>query len=293
MAQLEWVTESVGEIPPSEGLRQGLWEALIYAQLEARYTPERRRQQKIIARLPEDLVGKLAAHLLSALEEQVWFAQRLRLPLSFDEGMVLRGKLFELLIEADPELARPTALTREILDLAHNPSSFGLDDKLGLYRNPDLAFVIMREGDSLMVEGVGEAKLGLLNERAFKQLSASGFRRGMGALIACVNGLSDPSKYGLVELGKHRQRLKDGGTLITLDPAFRQVLIVPANRDTSDAAALIKRSDFDEEEDFKEFAELLSDPTKVEVKTAAFSAGEVAAMAKYLQTLLDFPASEG
>jgi hypothetical protein len=193
-------------------------------------------------------------------------------------GKRLRGKIFEMLIQADPEFGKRTPLEKELLALAHSPDAFTLGKELGYHRNPDMAFLIVQREDGVVIEGVGESKLGLLNERSFKQLSETGFAAGVKALVEVVNTLPDPAAHGLFEVAKARLSLIPGKPLLTVADDFTQLLVVPANRNIEWASALVNRREFTVE-GRQEFYELLNDTKRVRTARAAFSTAEVSAMA--------------
>lgn len=208
--------------------------------------------------------------------------------LSGGQGKQIRGKLFEMLIQADPEFGERTPLEKELLALAHNPAGFGLEKELGVYRNPDMAFLLFEGENGVELVGVGESKLGLLNERSYKQLSESGFTRGAHKLIEVVNNLPDPATHGLFEVAKvrlaHRSPAsRDEGGPIRVADDFTQLLVVPANRNIEWKSTLVNRREFSRE-GRQQFYELLEDTTRVRTAKAAFSTAEVAAMARALST---------
>jgi len=200
-------------------------------------------------------------------------------------GKRLRGKLFEMLIQADPAFGQRTALEKELLALAHNPEAFRLGKELGHHRNPDMAFLIVQKEDGVVIEGVGESKLGLLNERSYKQLSETGFARGVKALVEIVNTLPDPAAHGLVEIARARTVLGEGKPLLTVSTEFTQLLVVPANRNIEWSSSLVNRREFTMEGRQK-FYELLSDIRHVKTARAAFSTAEVSALSQAFSTVL-------
>src|SRR3989344_3263597 len=139
--------------------RLELEEARRRAVLEKDYIPDEARQKAIFDRLD-----------WNTLREEVLREGK--------EGKQVRGKLFEMLIQADPAFGDRTPLEKELLVLAHSPEKFGLEKELGGYRNPDMAFLLFEGENGVELVGVGESKLGLLNERSFKQLSETGFTQG-------------------------------------------------------------------------------------------------------------------
>jgi hypothetical protein len=144
-----------------------------------------------------------------------------------------------------------------------------------------MAFLIVEKEDGVVIEGVGESKLGLLNERSFKQLSETGFARGVKALVELVNNLPDPEKHSLYEIAKARKLLVPGKPLLTVSPEFIQLLVMPANRHIEWASTLINRKEFTVD-GRQQFYELLNDTRHLRTAKAAFSTAEVGAMADVL-----------
>lgn len=248
-------------------IRDVLWKSLRSTVPEKEYVPDVDRQKAVFDRID-----------WTTFESEV---RRESGGTGEGAGKRLRGKIFEMLIQADPTFGERSPLEKELLALAHNPDAFGLGKELGYHRNPDMAFLIVEKDDGVVIEGVGESKLGLLNERSFKQLSETGFAAGVHALVDVVNSLSDPKKYNLFEVAKAKGQLPEGKSLLTVSPEFTQLLVVPANRNIEWASTLINRREFSAEGREK-FYNLLSDTRHVRTARAAFSTGEVSAMAGLL-----------
>ncbi len=244
---------------PIHPLRARLWESLIKVEGEKAYVPDRERQKNVFDCIEwETFQSEIAAASKGS---------------GVGGGKQLRGKIFEMLVTADPEFGERSPLEKELLALAHNPDAFGLGKELGYHRNPDMAFLIVKKGDGVVIEGVGESKLGLLNERSFKQLSETGFAKGAEALVEVVNALENPEKYGLKEIAKARP--------LKISSEFSQLLVVPANRNIEWKSTLINRKEFSLEGREK-FYTLLNDTRHLRTARAAFSTAEVAGMAKLL-----------
>ncbi len=272
-------------------LQLEVWRVLQSVQPEAGYIPDRNRQKQILEMMHWDtLVEDLREHLATNAEEQKKFSRgksaKEKLENQRDgEGKVLRGKVFETLLNADIAFGQRSPLELELLALAHNPDQFGLGGLLGYYRNPDMAFILTKLGDSTVVEGIGEAKLGTLNRRAYMQLSDTGFARGVRALVTVVNSLDNPEVFGLVEVAKAK-KLAGEAPILTIAPEFSQLLVVPANRNLSQPSKLINYADFKNPIERKELLQLLRDPKRVTIQKAAFSGAEVGAITSKLITLL-------
>lgn len=276
---------------PLHPLRVEMWSVLSQVVPENGYTPDRERQKRVFNLMHWDtLVEDLREHLATNAEEQKKFSRgksaKEKLENQRDgEGKVLRGKVFETLLNADIAFGQRSPLELELLALAHNPDQFGLGGLLGYYRNPDMAFILTKLGDSTVVEGIGEAKLGTLNRRAYMQLSDTGFARGVRALVTVVNSLDNPEVFGLVEVAKAK-KLAGEAPILTIAPEFSQLLVVPANRNLSQPSKLINYADFKNPTERKELLQLLRDPKRVTIQKAAFSGAEVGAITSKLITLL-------
>lgn len=265
MASLEREVHIQNSEAPVHPLRVKLWERLVTTEVEKGYVPDRARQKVIFDRINWD-----------TFKEEIASESK---GSGVGGGKQLRGKIFELLIQADPEFGTRTPLEKELLALAHNPDAFGLGKELGYHRNPDMAFLIVEKEDGVVIEGVGESKLGLLNERSFKQLSETGFAKGVKALVEVVNNLPNPEAYGLVEVAKAREHIKEGSTLLTVSSEFSQLLVVPANRNIEWSSTLINRKEFSKDGRDKFYA-LLSDTRHLRTTRAAFSTKEVGNLAQ-------------
>lgn len=271
-------------------LRESLHHALEMAVPETGYAPDRSRQREVLDNLPDDTLYELAGHLRSAYLEQQKFARLKRATFDeedFDDETVLRGKVFEMLIAADPALHTPDPIAEELLTLMHDPERFRLEHMLKYYRTPDAAYLYVdRVDDVLVVRAAAEAKLGRLNDRAFRQLSERGFRYGLENMASCMNALDDPIVYGLIQIATFKQRhMRSDHPIIMVAPDFHQILVVPANRDLSDPASLVRASDFDDPS-YGQMLYLLSDSSRLTMKKAAFSTAEVAALTSHLYTMI-------
>ena len=265
---------------PLHPLQVEMWSVLSQVEPENGYTPNRERQRQVFNLMHWDtLVEDLREHLATNAEEQKKFTRGKSAEVKSEskregEGKVLRGKVFETLLNADIAFGQRSPLELELLALAHNPDQFGLGGLLGYYRNPDMAFILTKLGDSTVVEGIGEAKLGTLNRRAYMQLSDTGFARGVRALVTVVNSLETPEAFRLVEVAKAK-KLAGDAPILTIAPEFSQLLVVPANRNLSQPSKLINYSDFRNPAERKELLNLLRDPKRVTIQKAAFSGAEV------------------
>lgn len=265
----------------SGGLVRKLIAALDAVPADPGYTPDRQRQQAVFTRLPDTLMLELKAHRYASDREQRFHEERLGLPhAEQDERMVMRGKVFELLVSADPAIHVPSQAGEELLALLHGPNRFNLAQTLGYPRNPDLAFLVVEEKDGgLIIKAAGECKLGRLNARALKQLDG-GFLQGFTKAMEVINHRSDLSSYGLTELSRIQQAARSQ-PFLRLAPDFHLRLVVPANRDTRDTDNLLKTEELSPAER-ERFHELLGHDGTVTVVKAAFSIAEVATIAHAL-----------
>lgn len=243
-------------------IKTRLWQTVVETTVEKDYSPDRARQTVVFDRINWD-------HFFDDLFQETGETK------SEGSGRMLRGRLFEMLINADPEFGERSPLEKELLDLAHNPDKYRLGKELGYHRNPDMAFLLMEKAEGIEIIGVGESKLGLLNERSFKQLSETGFARGVKALVEVVNTLPDPDAHGLHEIAKARKDLAPGKSLLSIAPTFTQLLVVPANRHIEWKSTLLNRREFSESGRQK-FYELLEH--NVHISRAAFSTSEVSGL---------------
>lgn len=257
------IERGVGSIQIEQTLpteRNRLWDTLLSAPIEKGYVPDRERQQTVFDRMDwNEFSADVAASGRGT---------------GAGAGKQLRGRIFEMLIQADPVFGERSPLEEELLKLAHTPEAFGLGKELGHHRNPDMAFLIVQKDDGIEIIGVGESKLGLLNERSYKQLSETGFARGVNALVDLVNTLPDPASYGLVEVAKARKDVGPDKPVLTVSPEFSQLLVVPANRHIEWPSTLLNRKEFTAQAR-QNFYDLLHG---VKIARAAFSTAEVAAI---------------
>lgn len=262
------VTTAIEHVPPEPG-----------------YVPDPVRQQMVLARLPDTLILELNAHRFASDLEQRFHEDRLGLPHSEqNEDMVIRGKVFELLVAADPAIHTPSPAAEELLALLHDPDRFALAEALGYPRNPDMAFLVVAVHDgAIVIKAAGECKLGRLNARSLKQLD-DGFLRGIKKAIQLLNERGDLGSHGLIELARAKQHCRQP-EFLRLAPDFRVILVVPANRDTSDPDALVKTEELAPEERSR-LRTILGDEEAVTIRKAAFSAAEVAAVTQTLADLI-------
>jgi hypothetical protein len=286
----------------SPSLVEDLKSVLENTQLEEGYYPDRNRQLQILNNLPENTVEQLHAHLHEVERESDFFAKiRGEEKSETDDAQYLRGEVFELLVENDRHFGERTVLGDYLLDILHNPRRFStykqdpdsgvyfenysLYEKIGQNRNPDLAFTKFDpKANRYILMSAGEAKLGLLSPKVLKQLRDSGIGRGIRKGVAALNNEDDVSlnSVGLEEVTRMRAEAKNknpNARFITIDKKFKQVLIIPANRDSENPESLINTKSFSYKDEIEELKEILEN--EVEIENAAFSVTEVAAISQY------------
>jgi len=224
---------------------------------------DRERKEAIIENLDSDWAISLRGHLENARKEA---AERGTSLTEGQERGILAGEVFESLIRADRGLFdQETAAAAELREVLHQPERFSLalERELGHLRTPDLAQV----SDKGQIVGYAEAKLGQLDDRAFRQLSQEG---SLASLRVATRFLrehySNLSGWGLTELSERRQRE------IKVAAECERILVVPADRDLSDPLNLIKN-----EARTPGFEALLRD--EITIVKSPFSLAEVWAIA--------------
>lgn len=255
---------------------ENLMKVLEGGHVESGYTPDRDRQRAVLFNLPENLVEQLRGHLHAAYKEFEFFKEkRAQSNEKFDDRAIIAGELFELLVENDSGLNKRSKVSEEFLALMHDPKRFRLGQELGHLRNPDYATF---QEKSFSITSIGEAKLGLLGYRAYQQLSERGFVLGISTAVDLLNNSGNLKEFGLTNLASVIQE----GHQLQVDEEFKQVLVVPANRNIGVVDILINSRDFRSSRDYDLFAELLEDGQKVEIKKASFSVAEVNALVDFL-----------
>ncbi len=242
----------------------------------------------------------------------------------YKRGMI-SGKLFELFAAAEFRLEKLDALdsledaaekeekrealeyrlkvAEELLLLWQNPIKYGVPLRL---KNPDLAYVLISGAGNVRFEVLGEAKLGMLDYRAYAQLLDSGFKEALRTLINWLN--SDAGK-------NHRSVLADKGLYnlskvetVSMSETMLVHLVVPANRRVHErqgaitpdlAFSLINTKKFEQQSmdkkfryifigngykfaTYQDFIALLCDETQIQYKRSHFSTEEVWALTDVL-----------
>jgi len=229
-------------------------------------------KRTVVECLSDSIVEELHGHLHVAYKEYAFFKEQRNLEGEFDDGKVLRGEVFERVVQT--EFTRDDAVANKLLALMHDPERFLLKKELDHIRNPDLADLEHTGDNKIRITELGECKLGRLNYRAYKQLSKNGLRSSLEAVRDVLSG-ADLEAIGLGEVAA-------AGGEIVLDPNLRQAIILPADRNLEDTRSLIAEWDFYRDEDIEAFVELLEDESRTTIRQSAFSTGEIFRMTDVL-----------
>jgi len=278
---------------PQKSFRVGLADVLTGVGESRR---DESRQARVLENLPDDCLMRLKGHLHEKYIEKEDFKERyFGKPVEkLDEEekrnyelMVLRGEVFELLIQSDPEFVKTkTPESEELLSLLQNPDRYEKKEKMGRIKNPDLAYIELNDEGRIIIKGVGEAKLGLLNERALRQLDS--FEHSTKALKNTVNGIKHAKKMkrmGFDGLAKRKVQMDESGErgpFVDIDENFKVTLIVPSDRNTT-AETLMKHTPIMEKRKEK-YLDILSG---IEIKQAAFSIKEVVELTEHIYNRIE------
>ena len=246
-------------------------------------TELRERQRTIFANLPPDFLVDLKAQIHAAYRTEAIYGHPIT---SRDvELRILRGAVFEMLVKYDSEISPPSSeISGEILSLISDPDRYRFIKEFGLHRNPDLAYIDITEAGQIIFRGVGEVKLGHLNARAIDKLQR--FQKtitGLGSLFK--KSAKELESHGLHQTATRKRELdpKLEGQLIDIDPNFKQVLIVPQNRDIEGHALL----DRDAQSDPGLTAKFDVLAEKLQINKSVFSVQEVAFLAEHFSKKID------
>lgn len=245
--------------------------------------PNLEEKLSILSKLPNNLIQDLDGYLRSEeINEETYARHNNRRPGRFNEKAHLRGEIFERLVSSEFE-SQPDKLGTEVLSLLRNPDRYNYLQELGYVRNPDLAVVDIDDDNRLVIKQAGDAKLGSLNYRSYRQFKDTGFKSGFNKLAEVVNNSAgaDLEANGLGELGAAR----DLGLELTVAEDYRQRIIVPSDRtiDNDNVEYLIDRGSFYyqrgdtykfNEAGFNDFKQLLSSE-HVSIEQSSFSTKEV------------------
>lgn len=220
----------------------------------------------IIQKLPSTFVQDIRNHIEEERNES-----------DFNEDKILHGIVFETLVRQEFPSENPIA--EDLLKIVQNPKKLGLDQYLGIQKNPDIAYVeVDAKTHRITIKGAADAKFGKLGKHAFNQIKNSGFKRTFGRVAERLPFLSSVSlrKLGLNDLAEV-SRL---GVDVSED--FTQVLIFPSDAEISNKYCLI---DTKELEHFE--VDLLSNllsKKDIEVTTSCFSHGDVMNICNWLKS---------
>jgi hypothetical protein len=249
----------------------------------------RERKQSIIDKLPEDLFYHLKGRIHSVyFERERWIKEHPEKDVSSepDEARLLRGELFEILVECDSKITPvQNSLEKEILGLLEDPERYSLLEQMGRHKNPDVTQVsIDKETGNIVINGMGEAKFGKIDKRAFHQLKS--FRESLYNLVDTISDLQQPERmqdHNLKELAKAKKKHDESASkdpFMTVAENFKLALIIPAGAGAS-YDTLVKQEEIEPltEENFKELQKHVS------LRRSVFTREEVFELANYILSL--------
>ncbi|MFZ2663766.1 MAG: hypothetical protein WAX66_00140, partial [Patescibacteria group bacterium] len=168
------------------------------------------------------------------------------------------------------------------LKIVQNPKKLGLDQYLGIQKNPDIAYVeVDDKTHRIIVKGAADAKFGKLGKHSFNQIKESGFKRTFQRVTSRLPLLSPGSlsKLGLNNLGKV---FKSG---MDVSEDFTQVLIFPSDAEIGNKYCLIDSKELEHFEVDLLF-NLLS-KKDIEVTTSCFSHKDVERICVWLKSIME------
>lgn len=290
--------ETVATEPKNEGRTDELMGILEKTRRDDGYIPDRERQKQVLNNLPENIIEQLRAHLYAAHLEQEFFAKlRGKDGQNFSDSRVLRGEVFENLVENDPKFGNKSQADEEFLALMHDPARFNFQN-LKHHRNPDSAGLESSNKGRISIKFIVESKLGLINSRGRDQVFDGGLREGVEEDVVMLNANKDSLRdHGLTSLAQERDQVpgrlaeKHGvkvekfqkADFIEVDEDFYQILVVPANRQIEDPKTLFAPELLREikEDERDEYVARLIRQSRTQLERAAFSTQEVSALANY------------
>jgi hypothetical protein len=238
------------------------------------------RQRASLVNLPENMEDYLRAHIYTQALEDKWVRERKGIktdrpaPTNLE---IIRGEIFELLVEGDPALNTRNAAAEQFLAFMHDPARYNYETELGHVRNPDLAVIKDDGSGRMVVTEIGEAKLGRIDARGFDQIIKNGIRRGVEEAVGLLKGKS-PS-----ELAEHGLDQISQASPVDLAEQAKQVLVVPADRNISRPGTLFGYDIIDQYGRGRA-DEVLGEMLRTsgtQIKTAAFTGAQVEALARY------------
>jgi len=169
------------------------------------------------------------------------------IPSNEEMSLIVRGEIFEQALRRESGIVEcNTPVAEELSSLISNPVRYGLTRRIGIQRRPDALYTNIDEKGNTVITGVGEAKMGKLNDRAIDQLES--FRDELEKVSTFVDNTSSEEleRYGLVEIAKLKKKRENltqteieelkqqnEGELppvIEISKSFRVTLLLPADR---------------------------------------------------------------
>jgi hypothetical protein len=236
------------------------------------------RQRASLVNLPENMEDYLRAHIYTqALEdkkarEHKGTRDEKQLPTNLE---IIRGEIFELLVEGDPILNTKNAAAEQFLAFMHDPARYNYERELGHVRNPDLAVIKDDWSGKMIVTEYGEAKLGRIDRRGVAQIGG-GLRRGVEAGVNLLKAKSEDElkAHGLDQIAQ--------ASPVGMAEQVNQVLVVPAERNIDKPGTLFSLdivSEYGARAD--EVLGRLLKESGTQVKKAAFTGAQVEALARH------------
>ncbi len=191
---------------------------------------------------------------------------------------------------------------RELLSLLQDSNKHFFHSEFQNLRNPDAIYLRIGKDGEIIIEGIGEMKLGHLNERALSQLEL--FPHTVSKLCKVLNEpeYKNPNRLrsmGLEALASRVWSLPKESIILRMSPKFRQFLVVPRNRD-------IEKKPFETERQYirRVFYELVDNRihhlpevqdkflrvfTNTTILKSVFSTADVSAICDYLFDNIFYP----
>ncbi len=190
-------------------------------------------------------------------------------------------------------------IASELVRVWQNPDWYGFGKKL---KNPDLAYIQITDQGTVVIEALGEVKLGDLDYRCYTQLVDSGFKDALNTLLQELNGPNSEHykqnllKKGLVHLANAGEIKVDDNLVIHLVTTSNRPLAKRGGRISRFLAKnLINTRKFKSQQfrskiegqlqagesptvDEETFIKLLMDESKVQIRRSNFSHNEVMAL---------------
>jgi|GEM_PF-6812674 len=182
----------------------------------------------------------------------------------FNKDRRLHGIVFETLVKQEFPSENPIA--EDLLKVVQDPKGLGLDQYLGIQKNPDITYVeVDDKSHRVIIKGAADAKFGRLGKHAFNQIKDSGFKKTFKRIAQRIPLLSSASlsKLGLSNLAKVSRLGMD------VSEGFTQVLIFPSDTEVSNKYCLIDSKELERYEVDLLFN--LLNQKDVEVTTSCFS----------------------